>query len=104
VLKKALCMSASSVEEHLKQVDQCTKAVAFLGTPHCGSNLALFATSVGNILKAGGKRVNVDILRILEPNSQLLGNAEDSFGVWLRNKSSFNITCFFKELELLSIG
>jgi hypothetical protein len=104
VTKKALCMSECSFEDHLKQVNRCTKAIAFLGTPHRGSDLTSFVATVANILKAGGKRVNVDILELLKPNNRVLVEVEDSFGIWLRNKGSFNLTCFYEELELLGVG
>jgi hypothetical protein len=105
VVKKGLCMSESSYENHLKQADRCTIAVAFLGTPHRGSGLAPFAKAVANILKAGGKRVNKDILGLLKRESEVLADVEDSFGIWLRKKGpEFNITCFYEELELPGVG
>ncbi|KAH0538139.1 hypothetical protein FGG08_005247 [Glutinoglossum americanum] len=105
VLKKALCMSESSVEPDLKQADSCTIAVAFLGTPHRGSGLAPFAKVVASILKIGGKRVNKGILGVLERDSEVLADVEGSFGIWLRKKSNgFNITCFYEELELPGVG
>lgn len=97
-------MSESSFEDHIKQVDRSTKAIAFLGTPHRGSDLASFGVAVANILKAGGKRVNVDVLELLKPNNQVLVEVEDSFGIWLRNKGSFNLTCFYEELEFPGVG
>lgn len=104
ILKKSLCLSASSVEDHLRQIDQCTKAIAFLGTPHRGSNLASFSTSIGNLLKVSRKRVNVDILRILKANDEIPLDVEDSFAMWLRTKNGINITCFGEELELPLVG
>jgi hypothetical protein len=80
-------------------------AVAFLGTPHRGSDLAPFATGVAKILKAGGMRVNKDILQLLARDSSVLTDAEESFGIWLRKTSGrFNLTCFSEELELPTIG
>ena len=105
VTKKALCMSESSCDEHLKQVDRCTIAIAFLGTPHRGSGLAPFAKVVANILKACQKRVNKNILGLLTQDSEVLADVEDSFGIWLRKKdATFNITSFYEELELPGIG
>jgi protein SERAC1 len=105
VTKKALCMSEGSVEDRLKQADSCTIAVAFLGTPHRGSSFALFAKSFTNILKAVRIRANSDILEPLGRESQVLEDVEDSFAIWLRKKGGkFNMTCFFEELELKSVG
>ena len=103
--KKALCLSEQAVEPHLKQLDRCAIAVAFLGTPHRGSGLTPFAKSVTNILKAGCMRVNNTILQLLDRDSEVLADMEGSFGIWLRkNSNRFDVTCFFEELELPAVG
>lgn len=105
VTKKVLCLSEQAIYPHLQQIERCTTAVAFLGTPHRGSDLTPFAASVANILKAGGKRVNKEILQLLDRNSEVLADVEESYGVWLRrNSSRFDLTCFFEELELPAVG
>lgn len=105
MVKKALCLSEHAFEPHEKQLDRCTIAVAFLGTPHRGSGLAPFATGVAQILKAGGKRVNRDILQLLKRDSEVLADVEESFGTWLRKTGGrFKLTCFYEELELPTIG
>ncbi|MCJ1348924.1 hypothetical protein MMC31_007157 [Peltigera leucophlebia] len=105
VTKKALCLSENSFESHLKQADACTIAVAFLGTPHRGLGLAPFAKGVTNILKASHKRVNTDIISLLQRKSEVLGEVEDYFGIWLRKKGQgFNMTCFYEEWELPGLG
>jgi hypothetical protein len=76
-----------------------------LGTPHRGSGLAPFAKVVANILKAGQKRVNKNILGLLTRGSEVLADVEDSFANWLRKKdATFNITSFYEELELPGVG
>ncbi|KAI9760567.1 MAG: hypothetical protein M1840_002382 [Geoglossum simile] len=105
VAKKALCLSEQSVEPHLKQLDRCAIAAAFLDTPHRGSGHTPFASGIANILKAGGKRVNANVLQFLSRDSEVLADTEGSFGIWLRrNSSRFNIACFVEELELPLIG
>ena len=105
MMKKALCLSEHAFEPHEKQLDRCTIAVAFLGTPHRGSGLAPFATGIAQILKAGGKRVNRDILELLKRDSEVLADVEESFGIWLRKTGGrFQLTCFYEELELPTIG
>jgi len=99
--KKALCLSEQSADDYLKQLHHSTIAIAFLGTPHRGSNSAPFAKSVTNILKAIGKRANLNILQVLERNSEVLSDAENGYAIWLRkNSSRFKLTCFYEELEL----
>ncbi len=98
MMKKALCLSEHAFEPHEKQLDRCTIAVAFLGTPHRGSGLAPFATGVAQILKAGGKRVNRDILQLLNRDSEVLADVEESFGIWLRKTGGrFKLACFYVE-------
>jgi hypothetical protein len=104
VAKKALCISDGSFEPHIKLISQHVRAVAFLGTPHRGSDLAFFGSVVGNVLKMAGKRTNVDILRLLKPDNETLMETEDAFGIWLRHKGNFNISCFYEELELPGVG
>ncbi len=105
VTKKAICLSDEVFEPHLKQVHECVSAILFLGTPHRGSDITAFATGVANILKAGGKRVNKEILSLLHKDSEVLADVEDSFAQWMRkNSGRFNISCFYEELELRSVG
>jgi protein SERAC1 len=105
VTKKALWLSEQALSPCEQQLSRFTIAVAVLGTPHRGGNFATFATGVANILKAAGKRVNRDILALLQRNSESLAEVEDSFAIWLRrNNSRFDLTCFFEERELPGIG
>ena len=62
VTKKALCMSETSPEKHLRQLHNSTIAIAFLGTPHRGSGMATYAEAVVRFLKHVRKRVNQDIV------------------------------------------
>ena len=79
--------------------------MAFLGTPHRGSDLAGFVSGIGNITKVALKRVNTNLLRLLKRNSEVLAGVEEDFSIWLRKKhDSFNLTCFFEEQELPGIG
>lgn len=105
VTKKALCLSEQTIFLHWKQLDRCTIGVVFIGTPHRGSDLTPFAASVANILKAGGKRVNKEVLQLLNRDSEVLADVEESYAVWLRrNNDRFDLICFFEELELPAVG
>jgi len=108
VTNRALQLSENSAERHLRQVENRTNGILFLGTPHSGSDFALFAKAVAQTLKMVGKRVNTDILETLKRESQTLLDVEDWFGHWLRRRSeaqkSVNITCFFEEYELPFVG
>lgn len=50
-------------------------------------------------------RVNDDILKVLERDSEVLADIEESFGLWLRKKKdAIDLTCFYEELEFSGIG
>ena len=103
--KKALCLSEQAAEDHERQLHRCTRAVAFLGTPHRGSDLATFAAGLTRILRASNCRVNVDIVKLLQRNSEALGDIEAAFGILLRkSQSDFHLTCFFEEREVMGVG
>jgi hypothetical protein len=108
VIERALQLSEGSAERHLRRFEEFTAGILFLGTPHCGSDFAQFAKSVGICLRLVGKRVNIDILDTLRKDSQVLLDVEDWFGHWRRRRSEANkplqITCFYEELELPIIG
>jgi len=105
LIKNAICLSESSSEEHLGQVHDNTIGIVFLGTPHRGSNMAVYAKFVADILKLSQKRVNSGLLALLKKDSDILAAIEDDFAIWLRKKGmSFQITCFFEDLELLAFG
>ena len=103
--KKALCMSETSPEKHLRQLHNSTIAIAFLGTPHRGSGMATYAEAVVRFLKHVRKRVNQDIVETLKQNSSILNDVENAFDRWVRNKAAdIDITCFYEELELPIVG
>ncbi|KAI9695703.1 MAG: hypothetical protein M1820_008466 [Bogoriella megaspora] len=109
VTERALQLSESNAEKHLTQIERNTLGIVFLGTPHTGSGLAPFATSVARALKRIGKGVNPDIVEILKHDSQLLAAVDDWFYQWLRRRkeqssNDVHITCFWEELAYPVIG
>ncbi|KAH8891229.1 hypothetical protein GQ53DRAFT_151968 [Thozetella sp. PMI_491] len=105
VVKAALYLSAGSAESHLALVHCRTLGVAFLGTPHRGSDLAAYGKIMGDILRASLKRVNTELLALLKNNSATLSEVEDLFATWLRKRETpFHLTCFYEDLGLLAVG
>ncbi|KAJ4355425.1 uncharacterized protein N0V89_003441 [Didymosphaeria variabile] len=80
VVKRAIQDSADSSVAKLRRVEEATAGIVFLGTPHSGSDLAPFATAIGSLLKFFRKRVNDDLLSVLQRDSPVLLDLEKWFG------------------------
>ncbi|KAI1325061.1 hypothetical protein F5Y16DRAFT_423378 [Xylariaceae sp. FL0255] len=105
VVKKALCVSAESAFHHHRVLDNDVSGLCFLGTPHRGADLADYASIVTRILKLTGKRVNGIIVDVLRPDSEVLADVHESFGMWwLKNQHRCALSCFYEEHEIAGIG
>ena len=100
-------MSREASEAHLRRIEQSTVAVAFIGTPHAGSDLASWAMFGTNLLGTF-RDVNKDILRTLTRDSETLQEIQYSFGQRLASRESegnpISITCFYEELAVSGVG
>ncbi|KAI1758095.1 hypothetical protein F4782DRAFT_536756 [Xylaria castorea] len=105
VAKKALIVSAESAYDEHRALDQHIVGLLFIGTPHRGSDLAGYATTMARVLKLTGKRVNDVIVSVLRPDSEVLADVQESFGMWMvRNQSRCSLACFYEEHELPGVG
>ena len=107
VTEYALGHSRNTAERHLRQIERCTAGIVFLGVPHHGSDLASwgkFGTQMVSILR----RANKDIVRVLDPGSEMLREVQKGFHIVLRRRkderSEISITCFFEELPVFTVG
>ena len=77
--------------------------VLFFGTPHKGSVVASFATSLGNLLRASslGGHTNVQLLKDLEHHSSRLEQVSDTF---LQLGGSLKIVTFYEvdKMDMMS--
>ncbi|KAI9769485.1 MAG: hypothetical protein M1840_003962 [Geoglossum simile] len=105
VSKDAILASRNSAEPHLKAIFDCTRGICFLGTPHCGSKAANWASIFGKIVDVV-KTVNVDILHVLTPSSEVLERIQGDFLKMLRERGdqSLKVTCFFEELSVAEVA
>ncbi|KAL6716102.1 hypothetical protein ACLMJK_005668 [Lecanora helva] len=99
---------ANNAEQYEKRILECTQAIAFLGTPHRGSDAASLATIAGNIVNVV-KNANTNILGVLKPSSEVLENLTQDFHTMLRSREqarhpSIKITCFIEELPVSKAG
>ncbi|KAM7201196.1 hypothetical protein V8F20_004942 [Naviculisporaceae sp. PSN 640] len=107
VIQRALSISRERAESHLNSLEANARGIAFLGTPHNGSDLAAWAV-LGARLIAKFKDTNVSILRTLERDSEILRDTQDAFGQLLRARERegrpINVTCFYEEHALTGVG
>ena len=101
-------IARGAAQDHLKSLLESTFAIAFMGTPHMGSTKAEWA-SVLSQLASVLRRINRNILSVLEPGSEVLANVQQEFHTMLddrsRNRGSrIEIHCFYEEVAVLGIG
>lgn len=82
--------------------------VIFMGTPHAGADLAVWASLLTNVAKIG-KNANRDILDVLNPGSQVLAGLQQEFHILLERrrkdgKRELKIYCIFEELLVTGVG
>ncbi|KAK1460891.1 hypothetical protein CMEL01_15188 [Colletotrichum melonis] len=101
-------LARAHTREHLKEVLEATRGILFLGTPHHGSALAVWAERLG---KSVGvlKQTNTEILGVLRPESEVLAEIQDNFHNITQSQTkagvgTIQITCFYEELPLPGIG
>jgi hypothetical protein len=93
-------MAIQLLEEH-------TIGLAFLGTPHHGSDHAAWAGFATKLTK-WVKQSNREIVAVLEPESEVLATFQKGFhGILSRRSdagSKISVTCFYEELPVTGVG
>lgn len=92
-----------------KSVADCTRRIAFLGTPHRGSDKAHWAESARSFFSLFSKKTTTTLLKELEQGSDTLVNLGIAFPTWLSHRAGkpetdVKIVCFFEELSSSAIG
>lgn len=107
IVEYALSHSRNSYEKHIHQIEHFTFGIAFLGTPHHGSDVAKwgkFGTDIASLIRPANK----DIIAVLKPGSEMLDQVENGFHTILRKRKDegceVHITCFWEELPVAVIG
>jgi hypothetical protein len=77
--------------------------IIFLGTPHRGSDSATFARMAATILRVIGGKPNKELLRSLEPGSDMQRDLLEKFPDIVR-KHNYVIQCFYETLETGKFG
>ncbi|KAL9099061.1 MAG: hypothetical protein Q9163_005380 [Psora crenata] len=107
VVEEALFLSWNSPESDLPLIAHTTIAIAFLGTPHHGADVASWA-EFGLRLTRLICRANSDIVNVLQPGSEMLASIQNRFHGNLRLRENqgkeIAITCFYEEHGFQGIG
>ncbi|KAI2465425.1 hypothetical protein F4781DRAFT_435459 [Annulohypoxylon bovei var. microspora] len=107
VCEDALATARQRTEQHIQHIFRSTRGIAFLGTPHHGSGLAVWAERLSRHIGIV-KRTNTDILRALRQDSEVLAQIQEGFHTMARSRSKdglqpIEITCFYEELPLTGV-
>ena len=106
--EQALLISRGSAQKYYKDVFESTAAIAFIGTPHLGSDKAAWAlplTRLANVLR----EANREMLKAFTPGSEMLATLQQEFHTMLedcrRNHGkTIEMFCFYEELEVNGVG
>ena len=102
-----ILQSRNNPEPHLRSIFLSVIAIAFLGTPHRGSDLASWARIP---IKALGivKSENTDLLSVLQTSSEVLYRIQNDFLSMIRDLREQNrlikMTCFWESLPMPGIS
>jgi protein SERAC1 len=101
-------LSQQRPEKHLQNILHSTFGIIFLGTPHHGSGLAIWAEKLATFIGVI-KQTDARILGVLRRDSEVLARIQDSFHTLIRARSEqelplIKITCFYEQLPLPGVG
>ena len=107
VAENVLILSRAHSVEHIRMVGHHIMAMIFLGTPHCGSDLARWATLDTRIARAL-KHANTPIVAVLEQGSEILASVQDGFAHALESRKDagrrIRVTCFAENKPVPGLG
>ncbi|KAI1742224.1 hypothetical protein F4680DRAFT_464108 [Xylaria scruposa] len=108
VCKDALSKARERTEQRFKSILRSVRGIVFIGTPHYGSSLAVWAEQL-SIYIGVVKRTNNKILEVLRRDSEVLARIQEGFHTMIQARSAeglepIEITCFYEELPLQGVG
>ena len=101
---QALSTAEDSQIPDTKSIATYTRRIAFLGTPHQGSDKAKWVELGKNFLSLVSQKTTAEILKELEQGSDTLVKLGVAFPKWLSHQAEkpetkVEIVCFFEELS-----
>lgn len=107
VCKDAILQSRHDPGPHLRAISETTVAIAFLGTPHGGSDVASWAKFPAKALGIV-KSTNTNLLSVLQTSSEVLYRIQRDFLSMLRSLAvegqSLRMTCFWESQPMPFAG
>lgn len=106
VCEQALILCNTSNEDRLSRILNSTVGILFMGTPHRGSSLATWGSTLAKYLNMV-RRVNRDIVKSLEVTSPVLRAVQEEFQKILlkpEHRDRIRIFCFYEELAIPLVG
>lgn len=105
---QALLSGDNSPDEFTRKVSSSVKRIAFMGTPHRGSDKAKWAETGRNLLSYI-MDTNGELLKDLEENSERLSMIGREFPNLLRRREGkpeekIEIMCFYEELKFRGVA
>lgn len=98
VCKEALVKARNSQESRFQKVSSAARGVAFLGTPHRGSDVDPWLDALAWSLKDRQTLdVNREITEVLRPDSEVLFLIESDFASMIRRDQKLQFCCFVAE-------
>lgn len=101
-------ISGNSRQPHIRKIVDCTRGIAFMGTPHCGAKAGDWAQILGGLTNLV-RKTNQNIISVLTPDSEVLDIIQGGFGTLLEirdqpEQSRIEIMCFYEELPIPPLG
>ncbi|KFX98351.1 hypothetical protein O988_04393 [Pseudogymnoascus sp. VKM F-3808] len=112
VCQDALLICINPDEEAQSDILSSTCGIAFLGTPHAGSDLEKFAVALANIVSLSLKKPNKKLLKVLGRKSEVLANIKNDFMTMVHrhleniqdNLKPIRLHAFIEELPVDYLG
>ncbi|KAI0456108.1 hypothetical protein F5B21DRAFT_502584 [Xylaria acuta] len=108
VCQDALSNARQRTERRFQSILRSARGIVFLGTPHHGASLAVWAERLSMYIGVV-KQTNSKILGVLREDSEVLARVQDGFHIMIQARSqerlqSIKISCFYEELPLAGVG
>ena len=108
VCKRAVLLSQTHAESHLRTLFSALKGIVFMGTPHQGSWIADWSNIPAHALGIF-KSTNKSLLRVLQTADEFLESIQSDFLNMVRylpehEARHLRLTCFYEELPLPIVG